>query len=69
MLDGLFEPRDYQACAHCSRGETMDELYVICSRGVMKPQAACRKFHYNPLKRIPSRQAELKTVNDADLKL
>ena len=44
------EPR----CAHCKRGSPLDEETVICVKhGVVPAAGACRRFRYDPLKRIP----------------
>ncbi len=44
------EPR----CAYCTRGERLDEEQVICvKKGIVSAAGSCRRFRYDPLKRVP----------------
>ena len=44
------EPR----CAYCKRGALLDEEQVMCmKKGIVSSAGACRKFKYDPLKRVP----------------
>ena len=44
------EPR----CAYCKRGANLDEEQVMCmKKGIVSAAGACRKFKYEPLKRVP----------------
>ena len=47
------------ACAYCLHGSTAaDPKMILCKRkGVVSPYYCCRKFSYDPLMRIPRRQA------------
>ena len=50
ILD-IKEPR----CAYCIRGKlSADKESVLCpKKGVMDKDFSCRKFRYDPLKRVP----------------
>ncbi len=44
------EPR----CAYCKRGAVLDEDRVMCmKKGVISAADSCRRFQYDPLKRVP----------------
>lgn len=46
------EPR----CAYCTYSAPAEEGTVICrKKGIRQDADKCRKFKYNPLKRIPPR--------------
>lgn len=48
------EPR----CAYCKRGAVLDEDRVMCmKKGIVSPTGSCRKFKYDPLKRVPPKPA------------
>lgn len=56
----LFEKQIEPRCVYCAKGEKLDEESVICKkRGVVSAGGACRAFRYDPLKRVPPRQAAL----------
>lgn len=42
--------------------------YVICSKkGLMRTEAICRKFSYDPLKREPAKRRELPETQAVDI--
>lgn len=52
----LFEKDIEPRCAYCKRGTPLDEEQVICiRRGIVSPAGSCRRFKYDPLKRVPPR--------------
>lgn len=59
------------ACRLCAHGKlTVDDQVVLCMlKGVTDPGYHCRKFDYDPLRRIPFRQPSLQTFTDADFRL
>ena len=67
----LFGSNIEPACAYCSRGEVSEDgLTVYCARkGVRELGDRCRKFEYDPLKRIPKRAPDLPAYNEDDFKL
>ena len=49
-------------CLYCKHGSVLSETEVACvKKGVMPPEGHCRRFAYDPLKRIPSRPVQLDT--------
>ena len=59
------------ACAYCGRGRRCPGGdRVLCPlRGVMEPSDACRRFRYNPLKRVPKRSQKLPAYKSEDFAL
>lgn len=56
----LFRRKIPKACAYCARGTALDEDQVLCpKRGVMSSGGKCRKFQYDPCKRIPAKAKPL----------
>ena len=50
----LFEKDIEPRCAYCKRGALLDEDQVMCvKKGIVSPAGSCRKFKYDPLKRVP----------------
>lgn len=50
------EPR----CAYCTRCAPAEEGMVICrKKGIRLETDKCRKFKYDPLKRVPPRQKNI----------
>ncbi|MEG1687389.1 MAG: hypothetical protein RR022_05885 [Angelakisella sp.] len=59
------------ACGYCRLGTpTNDGGKILCpNAGVLPPHYSCKKFRYDPLRRIPSRQPELSKFEKADFEL
>ncbi|NLP48645.1 MAG: hypothetical protein GX345_06850 [Clostridiales bacterium] len=55
-------------CSLCVHGKpTPDGLGILCiKKGLMRPDSKCRRFLYDPLKRVPRRQPALPTINPED---
>ena len=50
----LFEKDIEPRCAYCKRSVALDEDQVMCiKKGIVSPAGACRRFQYDPLKRVP----------------
>ncbi len=50
----LFRKKIEKACTYCLHGTQMDEEQVLCiKKGVVPADSKCRKFCYDPCKRIP----------------
>ena len=58
-------------CEICANGRfSSDGKVILCLRkGIMPPTARCRKFCYDPLRRIPYIQPELQTYTESDFRL
>lgn len=56
----LFRKKIERRCEYCARGTHLDELTVLCTKkGMRSIHEKCRKFAYDPTKRIPSKQKAL----------
>lgn len=54
----------------CAARENADGTLILCQeRGVMAPYDSCRRFRYDPLRRVPARQAVLPEYDKADFEL
>lgn len=50
----LFDKKREARCVYCTRYFAVDEEHGICNRrGPVYAGGACRKFCYDPLKRVP----------------
>ena len=64
MKQKLFNKKDQiKRCDTCLHGEkAQDNMSIFCKKkGVKEPDDFCRKYKYDPLKRVP-----LKVVIDTD---
>lgn len=65
----LFGNNIVPSCKYCEMGSYQGGEKIVCSKfGEVKPYDSCKKFIYNPLKRIPKKELSLATsaVNDID---
>lgn len=63
----LFRKKLTRSCTYCSCGTKMDDGLILCiKRGVVSADWACRKFDYDPCKRIPLRQKAVDFVKYAE---
>lgn len=52
----LFRKSIERRCSYCSHCTRLDDAQVLCAkRGVMPIDGKCRKFSYDPCKRIPGK--------------
>ena len=57
----LFRKKLPRSCQYCACGTKVSDDQVLCTKyGVVSVYYACRKFEYDPCKRIP---AKAKAVN------
>lgn len=50
----LFRKKINRSCSYCQRGTAMGDEQVLCTKyGVVSVYYSCRKFRYDPFKRIP----------------
>ncbi len=58
------------SCSYCRHGSRFEEDQILCKkRGVVDPGFHCKKFRYDPLKRIPHRIAILPKMDQSDFEL
>ncbi len=56
----LFRKKIPRSCRYCSYGTQLDEDTILCiKRGVVPENKKCRKFTYDPCKRIPPKAKAL----------
>lgn len=56
----LFRKKMERRCSYCLHCTKLDEDQVLCiKRGVMPTDGSCRKFSYDPCKRIPGKARAL----------
>lgn len=52
----LFRKKIERSCTYCAYGAPLDDDQMLCTkRGVVSADSACRKFRYDPFKRVPPR--------------
>ena len=52
----LFRKKITRSCSYCQHGASVGEEQILCvKRGIVSTNDSCRKFRYNPFKRIPPR--------------
>lgn len=65
----LFGNNIKPSCKYCEFGKAGEGSSISCEKfGEVKSYDACKKFKYNPLKRIPKKELSLanSAVNDID---
>ena len=68
----LFRKRIQKSCSYCALGTKLGDSQILCAkRGVVADSYACRKFTYDPCKRVPSKPKalDLCKYKDADFTL
>ena len=68
----LFRKRIEKNCAYCRFGTALEDCKILCTkRGVVEIGSKCRKFEYDPIKRIPGKPKALDfgKYNDVDYSL
>lgn len=50
----LFRKKIARSCDYCSYATKLNNNELLCMRrGLVTPDGACRKFRYDPCKRVP----------------
>lgn len=56
----LFRKKMERSCSYCAYGVKQDDTTILCSKkGKKKPEDQCRRFCYDPIKRIPPKPKAL----------
>lgn len=56
----LFRKKIERSCSYCQHGTKLDDEQVLCiKKGIVSSCSGCRKFTYDPCKRIPPRPKAL----------
>ena len=71
MAKGLFPAKAYPACRNCAFGHgSNDGRNILCPHGgVVGPDFSCKKYRYDPLRRVPRRMPPLPAFDSDDFKL
>ena len=68
----LFRKKIERSCLYCAYGTKLDEETILCTkRGVVLAGSKCRKFSYDPTKRIPAKPKapDFERYSEEDFKL
>ncbi len=68
----LFRKKIAKACTYCQFGTKIDDEQVLCiKKGVVPINGKCRKFTYDPCKRVPlkAKAIDFAKYNDEDYSL
>lgn len=68
----LFRKNHPKFCEYCANGVKLDDELVLCSkRGITSARKKCRKFIYDPCKRVPpkAKPLDLEKYNSEDFSL
>lgn len=56
----LFRKKIEKSCSYCRYGTLLENDLALCTkRGVVSANKKCRKFAYDPLRRVPSKPKAL----------
>lgn len=56
----LFRKKIERACAYCVHGTRLEDGQILCAKkGLKKEEDKCRRFRYDPLKRVPKKARAL----------
>ncbi len=56
----LFRKKIQRSCTYCLYGTSLEEEMILCAKkGLCSADSPCRKFRYDPCKRIPSKAKAL----------
>ena len=67
----LFGKHIDPACCYCEHSLPVEgQVHLNCRfKGRVDPAASCRRFSYDPLRRVPTRQVVLPSYSDEEFKL
>jgi len=56
----LFRKKIERSCVYCLSGTPLENGQILCAKkGVRGPEETCRRFKYDPCKRIPPKAKAL----------
>ena len=68
----LFRKKMPRSCVYCMHGVQLNENEFLCTRkGIVSAEYSCRKFEYDPCKRVPLKMkaTDLSRYKDDDYTL
>ena len=68
----LFRKKMERSCSYCLYGIRLDDGNILCTKkGLRSNEDGCRKFKYDPCKRVPrkAKALDFSKYDDADFSL
>ena len=68
----LFRKKIERSCTYCLYSTKLDEDMILCAKkGIRSNELPCRKFKYDPCKRVPvkAKALDFSRYNDQDYSL
>ena len=68
----LFRKKIQRSCAYCVYGAHLEDGVILCAKkGIKNESDKCRRFRYDPCKRIPvkAKALDFKKYNEEDFSL
>lgn len=68
----LFRKKIARSCTYCSYGAKLNDTEILCiKKGIRTMDQSCRKFSYDPCKRIPvkAKPADFSKYDNEDFSL
>lgn len=68
----LFRKKIPRCCSYCANGTKIEDGQILCvKRGCVPEDGSCRRFSYDPCKRVPLKQKplDLKKYDNSDFSL
>ena len=68
----LFRKKIGRSCSYCRNGVIFDKDQILCTKyGIVSALYSCRKFKYDPCKRVPAKAKapDFDQYKDEDFKL
>lgn len=68
----LFRKKIERSCSYCAYGAKLEDDSILCSkRGLKQESDSCRKFRYDPCKRVPfkAKAVDFSRFKDSDFSL
>lgn len=67
----LFRKKIEKSCTYCCHGTVLSDEQVLCIKKGVVPMGKCRKFRYDPCKRVPPKPKALdfEKYNEEDFSL
>lgn len=56
----LFRKKIQRRCSYCAHGTQLEDDQMLCAKkGIVPTEGKCRRFRYDPCKRIPAKARAL----------
>jgi len=68
----LFRKKIQRSCVYCEHGTKLNDEQILCvKKGVVSANGQCRKFSYDPCKRVPAKPkaVDFQQFDDKDYSL